>query len=77
MNCHIANIFLLILVKAEKYECLNGLIVGDKGLISNHKKCIRARLIIFLEIIEDQGILTVYGLMEHRFLDELDDLGLD
>ena len=31
----------------------------------------------FLEIIEDQGILTVYGLMEHRFLDKLDDLGLD
>lgn len=31
----------------------------------------------FLEIIEDQGILTVYGLMEHRFLDELDKLGLD
>ena len=40
MNCHIANIFLLILVKAEKYECLNGLIVGDKGLISNHKKIV-------------------------------------
>ena len=30
----------------------------------------------FFEIIEDQGILTVYGLMEHGFLDELDDLGL-
>ena len=77
MNFHIANIFLLILVKAERYECLNGLIVGDKGLISNHKKLYKGMFDHFLEIIKDQGILTVYGLMEHRFLDRLDNLGLD
>ena len=79
MNFLITKIFLFIFVKAVKYECLNGMILGDKGSISY---CGRLIWIICCsvavkEIFEDQGILNVYGLTEKKFLKNIETLGLD